>query len=76
MSLDAKKSELTNFGKITINAGTSLSPSLIEIEGFDGEGCTCRDVSVLACIWAIGVLQQEILISVQQPGLSNSVIVD
>jgi uncharacterized protein YggL (DUF469 family) len=70
MSLDAKKLKLSSFGKVTINSATNE----IEIEGFNGEGCTCRDVFVLACIWAIGELQREVLASVEQPGFGSAVI--
>jgi hypothetical protein len=62
MSLDAKTSQLTQHGTVTVEAGG------IVVTGFAGDNCSCRDVAVLACIWAIGELQRELMKDVEQPG--------
>ncbi len=67
MSLDAKESSLSKIGVVTINPNASDGVQ-IEIKGFDGIGCSCRDVAVQACLWAIGELQREVLKTVESPG--------
>ncbi len=62
MSLDAEPIKLTQHGTVTVEAGS------IVVTGFSGDNCSCRDVAVLACIWAIGELQRELLKDVEQPG--------
>lgn len=62
MSLDAETTKLTQHGTVTVEAGR------IVVTGFEGDNCSCRDVAVLACIWAIGELQRELLKTVEQPG--------
>lgn len=62
MSLDATHSKLTKVGRIVIEDGQVL------VEGFDGEGCSCRDVAVLACMHGIEVLTQEARKSIEKPG--------
>lgn len=67
MSLDAEVSKLSSTqGTITIDARGASSQ--ITVEGFEGDNCSCRDVAVQACLWAIGELQREISIAVQKPG--------
>lgn len=67
MSLDAEKSTLTRLGKVVINAHGDPGVQ-IEVLGFDGMNCSCRDVAVQACLWAIGELQREVLCCIEEPG--------
>lgn len=67
MSLDADVSKLTRHGTVTIRPDKARGVQVV-VEGFDGEGCTCRDVAVQACLWAIGELQREVLRTIEQPG--------
>jgi hypothetical protein len=62
VSLDSDISKLTPHGLVTIEPGG------IVVTGFAGDNCSCRDVAVLACIWAIGELQRELMKDVEQPG--------
>jgi hypothetical protein len=68
--LDADPAVLTKVGKITI-----IPSGDVRIEGFDGEGCTCRDVAALAMTYAIGVLQRELMAVITAPG-GGRVVVD
>lgn len=68
MSLDATPSRLTKVGRIVIEDGQVL------VEGFDGEGCSCRDVAVLACMHGMEVLAQEARKCIEQPGGGQIVI--
>lgn len=67
MSLDADNIKLTQHGTVTISPDKKGGPQII-VEGFEGAGCSCRDVAVLACLWAIGELQREVMRAVQEPG--------
>jgi len=67
MSLDATTSRLTKVGTVTIHPGLEGRTQIVA-QGFDGEGCSCRDVAVLACLWAIGELQREVMRTIEQPG--------
>lgn len=40
----------------------------IRVEGFDGENAMCRDIAIMACAWAIGELQREMLKTIKAPG--------
>ncbi len=62
MSNDATPIRLTKTGTMT------LSAEGIAIDGFEGENCSCRDVAILACLWAIGQLQMEATATVHMPG--------
>ncbi len=66
MSLDAAESKLTGYGSVTVRIDEN-GPR-IYVRGFDGEGCTCRDVAVQAGLWAIGELQREVLSTIERPG--------
>jgi len=46
----------------------------IMVEGFEAEGCMCREVAAHACLWAIGVLQKELVDLIKTPGGSISSI--
>ena len=74
MSLNAEVSKLIKHGKVTVCAGEE-GGVLIVTEGFEVEGGSCRDVSVQACLWAIGELQRETLKAVEKPG-GGSISVD
>lgn len=67
MSLDADTAVLTKFGTVTVQP-PSDGWVQIRVEGFEGNGCTCRDVAVQACLWAIGELQREVLRTIEKPG--------
>jgi hypothetical protein len=66
MSLDAETSRLTKHGRVVIEPD-----GLITVEGFGGDNCTCRDVAVQAMVWAIGVLQKDVLACIETPGGGN-----
>lgn len=75
MSLDAKSSKLKNInGKVTVE--TLEGKTFVSVEGFKGDNCSCRDVAVQASMWAIGELQRETLLTIQEAGTGNIGIVD
>lgn len=63
--LDAETARLTNFGTVTVKKGQ------IEVSGFDGRNTSCREVAVLAALWAIGELQRELMKTPERPGGGN-----
>lgn len=67
MSLDAETSKLTKFGKVTIFPAKKGNVQIV-VEDFEGKNCSCRDVAVLACVWAIGELQREVMRGIEEPG--------
>lgn len=69
MSLDSETSVIEKFGTVKV------MPGHIEVVGFDGRNCSCRDVAMQACLWAIGELQREVLRSIEQPG-GGSICID
>ena len=64
--LDADEAKLTKIGDVFVIAGGE-----VQIEGFDGDGCTSRDVAALAIVHAIGVLQRELMAVLEKPGGGN-----
>lgn len=62
MSLDAEITQLTKPGTVTITQDG------ITVEGFKAENGSCRDVAVLACMWAIGELTRECVKTIERPG--------
>jgi hypothetical protein len=70
MSLDSKTSRLTKFGTVTVYPDKEHGFRIV-VDGFEAEGCTCRDVTVQACLWAIGELQREALRSIEKPGCGS-----
>lgn len=70
MSNDATPIRLTQFG--TVEIPPEGPEGMIVITGFEGENCTCRDVAIMACAWAIGRLQREMLKSIEKPGGGNT----
>ena len=73
MSLDADPVRLTRKGTVTIRPRATGGVQIL-YDGFEGKGCTCRDVAVLAGLWAIGELQREVMLDVQQPGGGASAV--
>lgn len=63
--LDADPAKLTRTGEIVITKTGIL------VRGFDGEGCTCRDIAALAAAWGIGELQRELVKTLEAPGKSK-----
>lgn len=66
--LDAEPARLIKTGSINVSA------SRIEINGFRGDGTSCRDIAVLALVWAIGQLQAELTATLQAPGAGKAVV--
>lgn len=62
--------KLKDTGKMTLRSGG------IELHGFEADGASCRDVAVLALIWAIGELQAELTNIVTEAGGSGICSVD
>jgi hypothetical protein len=60
--LDADPARLVKTGKVTIDA------TGVVVEGFEGENTSCRDLTALAALWAIGELQRELLATLERPG--------
>ena len=60
--LDADPAKLKKTGTVTITSNG------IVVEGFEADGATCRDVTALAAVWAIGELQRELLKTLEKPG--------
>lgn len=67
MSLNAEVTKLTKHGTVTIHPKKEGRVQIV-VEGFSGQNASCRDVAVLACLWAIGELQREVMRAVQEPG--------
>jgi hypothetical protein len=74
LSLDATTSRLTKLGRVEINPHAEGGVQIVAY-GFEGDGCSCRDVAALACLWAIGELQREVMRCIEQPG-NNAIAVD
>lgn len=70
MSLDATESKILTRGTVRVDLATHD----VIVEGFDGHGCTCRDIAVLAMIECIEVLSEQIRLTVQRPGGGNVVV--
>jgi hypothetical protein len=65
--------KITKVGTITIppnHAGP------IFIEGFDFEGCSCREAAVLAMTHAIGELQFALMKHLQEAGGDGTAVID
>lgn len=69
MSLDANPVRLTATGQLLITRDGK-----VEISDFAGDGCSCRDVAALALVWAIGLLQAELMKALEAPGRSEVVV--
>jgi hypothetical protein len=62
---DAEEASLTKTGTVTIFTEGRLR---VNVEGFEGRNCSCREVAALAMAWAIGELQRELVATLQKPG--------
>jgi hypothetical protein len=60
---------LSRIGTITVIGGE------IRLEGFEGNGCSCREVAALALLWAIGHFQEQLQQQILKPGGSGLVSV-
>lgn len=67
--LDAHPARIVSPGTVTI-----APDGLIVIADFKGDGCSCRDMAALAIVWAIGKLQEELMLLLEAPGKGSSVI--
>lgn len=74
MSLDEHEMNLTRPGRVTIYPQPGPTGVQIILDGFDGENCSCRDLAVLAQIWAIGALQESLIADVMKPGGGRAAI--
>lgn len=54
--------KLDRIGKVTIHRGQ------IEVEGFSADDCMCREVGILAMLYAIEELQREVKAMIEAPG--------
>jgi len=43
----------------------------ISIDGFDADGCMCREVAILAMLWGIGEMQRELTEMIFDPEGGN-----
>lgn len=62
--LDAESARITKTGTVTIGPGRCCK---IVVEDFESDNATCREVSVLAMLWAIGELQRELMATLESP---------
>ena len=67
MSLNADVTKLRKCGTVTIYPKKEGKVQIV-VEGFEADNASCRDVAALACLWAIGELQREVMRTVQEPG--------
>jgi len=52
--LDKDPAHLTKLGTVTVHPdGTVI------VEGFSGQGCSCRDVSALAQVWVVSQFEMQ-----------------
>jgi hypothetical protein len=65
MSLSADKMWLNDIGEVRI------SEHGVEVLGFSGHQCSCRDVAALALVWAIERLGRELRETMREPGGGN-----
>jgi hypothetical protein len=59
---DAEPADLNKIGIVTITRDG------VTVEGFGAVNGSCRDVSALAALWAIGELQRELMETLKRPG--------
>lgn len=67
MSLDATDTALYQLGTVTVHRRKENGVQIV-VEGFEATNASCRDVAVLACLWAIGELQREVQRTIERPG--------
>lgn len=64
-SINTEAMQIDKTGKVTITVDG------ITVEGFEFFRASCRDGAIMACAWAIGELQREMLKCIQSPGGGN-----
>ena len=58
-------------------AGTILMhDGKIYLDGFEADGCMCREVAIHALIWGIGQMQQELVALIDRPGGTDNTCID
>ncbi|MFI8479666.1 hypothetical protein ACIGCM_03755 [Pseudomonas sp. NPDC078700] len=57
--------------KLTRHGKVSITKDGISLEGFSSSNASCRETGIMACAWAIGELQREMLKSIETPGAGN-----
>ena len=67
--LDAEPGRITKTGIVEVTTDRGIN-----INGFEAEGCTCRDVAALAMTWAIQQLSDELQKVLERPGQSTAVV--
>ena len=71
--LDADPAKLTKIGKVVID---EKGKCRVVIRGLKGDDCSCRDLTALAMLWAIGELQRELMATLEQPGGGDCAVAD
>lgn len=71
MGLDASEISIRRLGRVVITEGGE-----VEISGFEGNNCSCRDMAVLAMSHAMQTLQKRLHESISKPGAPGVSIVD
>lgn len=62
--------QIIEYGTVTISGGKIL------VSGFINDSCSCRELGISACDWAIKELQREMELLMAAPGGSDKIIVD
>lgn len=57
--------------KLTRKGVVTISRDGIQVEGFTPKNAGCRETAIMACAWAIGELQREMLRCIEKPGGGN-----
>lgn len=60
--MKSEEIEIESFGTITIGKGAVM------VNGFKFSNASCREGAILACAWAIGELQREMMKTIERPG--------
>ena len=71
MDLDASEISIRRLGRVVVTEGGE-----VEISGFEGNNCSCREVAVLAMTHALETLQKRLRESISKPGAAGVCIVD
>ena len=54
----------------------AVDDSGVLIKGFEADDCMCREVAILAILWAISRLQYELAELIDRPGGTGNTCVD
>ena len=57
--------------KLTKKGTVTITKAGIEVAGFGSVNASCRETAIMACAWAIGELQREMLKNIERPGGGN-----